>query len=71
MYRVLIVDDELPAQRFVRSIIEQYAGDFEVAGTAASGEQGLRFLEQNPHAWWNSSNQESHTDGHCSWESSW
>ena len=48
MYRVLIVDDELPAQRFVRSIIEQYAGDFEVAGTAASGEQGLQFLQQNP-----------------------
>ena len=48
MYRVLIVDDELPAQRFVRSIIEQYAGSFQVAGTAASGEQGLLFLQQNP-----------------------
>ena len=47
MYRVLIVDDELPALRFVRSIIEKFAGDFQVAGTAASGEQGLQFLQEN------------------------
>lgn len=47
MYRVLIVDDEMPALRFVRSIIEQFAKSFQVAGTAASGEQGLQFLQQN------------------------
>ena len=47
MYRVLIVDDEMPALRFVRSIIEQYAKNYQVAGTAASGEQGLLFLQQN------------------------
>ena len=47
MYRVLIVDDELPALRFVRSIIEQFSSSYQVAGTAASGEQGLRFLQQN------------------------
>ena len=47
MYRVLIVDDELPAQRFVRSIIEQYAGNFQVVGTASSGEQGLQYLQEN------------------------
>ena len=47
MYRVLIVDDELPAQRFVRSIIEQFSGNFQVAGTASSGEQGLKFLQEN------------------------
>ena len=47
MYRVLIVDDELPALRFVRSIIEQFASSFQVTGTAASGEQGLQFLQQN------------------------
>ena len=47
MYRVLIVDDEMPALRFVRSIIEQFAKNFQVAGTAASGEQGLQFLQQN------------------------
>ena len=48
MYRVLIVDDELPAQRFVRSIIERYSTSFQVAGTAASGEQGLQFLQEHP-----------------------
>lgn len=47
MYRVLIVDDEMPALRFVRSIIEQFAKNFQVAGTAASGEQGLQFLQQH------------------------
>lgn len=47
MYRVLIVDDEMPALRFVRSIIEQFSKRFQVAGTAASGEQGLVFLQQN------------------------
>ena len=30
MYRVLIVDDEMPALRFVRSIIEQFAKGFQV-----------------------------------------
>ena len=48
MYRVLIVDDELPAQRFVKSIIEQFSSSFQVAGTAASGEQGLQFLQEHP-----------------------
>ena len=47
MYRVLIVDDEMPALRFVTSIIEQFAKNFQVAGTATSGEQGLNFLQQH------------------------
>jgi len=47
MFRVLIVDDELPAQRFVRSIIEQYSTSFQVVGTASSGEQGLQFLQEH------------------------
>ena len=47
MYRVLIVDDEMPALRFVRSIIEQFSKSFQVAGTASSGEQGLAFLQQH------------------------
>ena len=46
MYHALIVDDELPALRFVRSIIEQFASGFEVVGTATSGEQGLELLVQ-------------------------
>ena len=47
MYRVLIVDDELPAVRYVRNIIEQYSSSFQVSGTAASGEQALQFMQQN------------------------
>lgn len=46
MYHALIVDDELPALRFVRSIIEQFASGFEVIGTATCGEQGLELLGQ-------------------------
>ncbi|MBQ6384181.1 MAG: response regulator [Clostridia bacterium] len=47
MYRVLIVDDEMPALRFVTSIIEQFARNFQVVGTATSAEQGLKFLQQH------------------------
>ncbi len=47
MYRVLIVDDEMPALRFVNNIIEQFAQNFQVVGMAASGEQGLQLLEQH------------------------
>lgn len=47
MYRVLIVDDEMPALRFVTSIIEQFAKNFQVAETATSGEQGLKYLQQH------------------------
>lgn len=47
MYRVLIVDDELPAQRFLQNIIEQFSKNFQVVGMASSGEQGFQFLEQH------------------------
>ena len=46
MYRVLIVDDELPALRFVQNIIEKYALGYQIAGTCTSGEQALEFLAQ-------------------------
>lgn len=48
MYRVLVVDDEMPALRFVKSIIEQFCPNFEIAAAVASGEQGIQFLEQQP-----------------------
>ena len=38
MYRVLVVDDEMPALRFISSIIEQFSNSFHVTGTASSGE---------------------------------
>ena len=46
MYCVLVVDDEMPALRFVRSIIEQFAKDFQVVATASSGEHALEYLRQ-------------------------
>ncbi len=48
MYQVLIVDDELPAQRFVRNIIEQFAKDYQVVGTASGGEQAMEILAKHP-----------------------
>ncbi|MDR0897260.1 MAG: response regulator [Oscillospiraceae bacterium] len=48
MYRVVIVDDEMPALRFVRSIIEQISKDFQVVCVASSGEHGLEFLRHHP-----------------------
>ena len=50
MYRVLIVDDEMPALRFVQSIIERFATNFQVAGVATSGEQGRDIEGQSRNA---------------------
>lgn len=47
MYHVLIVDDEQPSIRFVRSIIEQFSQGFHVAGTASSSELALDFLQKH------------------------
>ncbi|MBO4885252.1 MAG: response regulator [Clostridia bacterium] len=46
MYRVLLVDDEMPSLRFVDSIIEKFTKNFQVVGAVTSGEQGLQFLQQ-------------------------
>ena len=48
MYRILIVDDELPALRFVQNIIEKYGTKYQIAGTCTSGEQALEFLNREP-----------------------
>jgi len=47
MYRVLIVDDEMPTLRFISSIIEQFASGFQVIGTASSGELALESLQKH------------------------
>ena len=47
MFRVLIVDDERPALRFVSSIIENFSPVFKVVGTVSSGELALNFLHKN------------------------
>ena len=48
MYQVLIVDDELPALRFVQSIIEKFSDDYRIAGTCTSGEAAIAFLKEQP-----------------------
>jgi len=47
MYNVIIVDDELPALRFVRSIIEQYGGGYQVVCAASSAETALEYLQNH------------------------
>ncbi len=47
IYRVLLVDDEMPALRYTQSIIEKYAPFFEVCGTCASSEKALEYLQDH------------------------
>lgn len=46
-YQVLLVDDELPALRFVQSIIDKYLPDFSVAEKCTSAEAALRYLQDH------------------------
>lgn len=46
-YQVLLVDDEMPALRFVQSIIEKYIPDFEVQATCSSGEKAAEYLRNH------------------------
>ena len=46
-YQVLLVDDEMPALRFVQSIIEKYVPDFEVQATCSSGEKAAEHLRNH------------------------
>lgn len=48
VYRVLIVDDELPTQRFVQNIVEKYTSGYRIAGICSSGEQALALLSCQP-----------------------
>ncbi len=47
-YQVLLVDDEMPALRFLQSIIDKYAPDFTVAQLCSSSEAALAFLRAHP-----------------------
>ncbi len=48
MYQVLIVDDEMPALRYMAAIVEKYAPGFAVAQTCTSGEAALSYLKEHP-----------------------
>ena len=45
MYKVLIVDDEMPALRYMQTIVEKYAPGFEIAGSCTNGEAALAHLQ--------------------------
>ncbi len=47
MYRVMIVDDELPALRFVQNIIEKFTTDYQIVSSCTSGEQALEYLNSH------------------------
>ncbi|MBQ7867470.1 MAG: response regulator [Clostridia bacterium] len=47
MYKVLLVDDEVPALRFLQAIFEKYAHDFQVSAVCQSGEEALNYLQNN------------------------
>lgn len=45
MYKVLIVDDEAPALRFMQAIVTKYAPDFEIAAACQGAEEALAYLK--------------------------
>ncbi|MBQ3156356.1 MAG: response regulator [Clostridia bacterium] len=47
MYRVLLVDDELPALRYWQNIFDKLVAGFRVVDTCTSGEQAIEVLKQH------------------------
>lgn len=48
MYRTVIVDDEMPALRYIRSIIEKYAPEFSVEGVFSSAAKAMDYMQEHP-----------------------
>lgn len=48
MYKVLLVDDEAPALRFLQAIVTKYAPDYQIAASCPSAEEALAFLHAHP-----------------------
>ena len=46
MYKVLIVDDEMPALRYMQTIVEKYTPGFEIAASCTNGESALAHLQK-------------------------
>ena len=46
MYKVLIVDDETPALRYMQAIVEKYAPGYEIIDSCTSGEAALDILRK-------------------------
>lgn len=48
IYRVLLVDDEMPSLRYIQSIVEKYAPSFRVASACTGSEKALEYLRDHP-----------------------
>ena len=48
MYKVLLVDDEAPALRFLQTIVTKYAPDYEIAASFHNAEEALTYLKSHP-----------------------
>lgn len=48
MYHILLVDDELPALRFLETIITKYTSDFDVTSQQRDGASALSWLREHP-----------------------
>lgn len=48
MYKVLLVDDEAPALRFLQAIVTKYAPDFQIASCCQSATDALDYLKEHP-----------------------
>jgi YesN/AraC family two-component response regulator len=48
MLKVVIVDDEPDAVKFIQGIISEYCPNIEVAGTANSARDGVSVITQAP-----------------------
>ena len=48
MYKVLLVDDEMPALRYLQTIITKYFEDFSIEASLTNGQEALDYLEKNP-----------------------
>ncbi|MEQ9261814.1 MAG: LytTR family DNA-binding domain-containing protein [Owenweeksia sp.] len=48
MYRVLIIEDEAPALQRLMNLVQEYNAGLEIAGTAGSIKQAVKWLEKHP-----------------------
>jgi two-component system response regulator YesN len=48
IYSILLVDDEMPALRFMQAIIDKYLPEFTVLEKLTTGAQALAYLKQHP-----------------------
>jgi two-component system response regulator YesN len=46
-YSILLVDDEMPALRFMQAIIEKYLPEFTVTEKVTTGAQALAYLKRH------------------------